>query len=81
MPAVSSDERAKEEYPDEVRELMASHPSIKAIYVDTEGAIRHILPPKDTGLKWEMLTHRVAEDRESGEILDICFAMYGQPEN
>ena len=81
VPAISTDPRSSEDFPDEVRELMASHPSIKAMHVDTDGAVRHILPPKESGITWEMLTHRVMIDRDTEEVLDICFAMFGQPED
>ena len=75
------DPRSSDDYPDEVRELMANHSSIRAKFFDTDGTIRHILPPKESGITWNMLTHRIVIDKDTEEVLDICFAMFGQPED
>ena len=50
VPAISSDPRAEDDLPDEVRELAASHPPIRTISIDTDGAVRHMLPSKETGI-------------------------------
>ena len=34
-----------------------------------------------SGIAWDVLTHRVVVDRDTEEVLDICFAMFGQPED
>ena len=81
MPAISGDSRASDEIPEEIRELRAAHHSAKAMFVDNDEAKRHMLPPKESGITLDMLTHRITTDRSTGEVLDICFVMFGQPEN
>ena len=40
-----------------------------------------ILHPKDSGITWDMLTHRVTTDLHSGDILDCIFTLHGEPED
>ena len=71
--------RATPEVPDAVAKLSATHDPIEVLMVERKGAKRFQLPPKDVGVSWSMLTHRVTMDMYQGEVLDVQFAWAGDP--
>ena len=78
---VASDARAAADYPAEVNELLATHEPIQVLVVETDSAKRFQLPPKDSHVSWDMLTHRLSMDRNSNEVLETMFVWLGQPED
>ena len=61
LPHVAPYPKALDALPDAVAELMEADESINVLMVETRGAKRFQLPPKDNIVSWSLLTHRVTE--------------------
>ena len=78
-PQVAPNTRATRDLPNAVAELMATAKSINILLVETKDAKRFQLPPKDSGVLWDMLTHRFTMELPQGEVLGVQFVRLGQP--
>ena len=76
-----SDARAAADYPAEVAELLSTHESSQVLVVETDSAARFLLPPEDSHVSWDMLTHRLTMDRNTKEVIEKLFVWMGQPED
>ena len=80
-PSAVTDPRAStRDHPDEARGLLATHPSSQVWEVDTVDTKRFILPPKDSGISWGKLSHRVTMDSNTQDVLECIFIWLGDPE-
>ena len=77
----SEGSREAQDYPPEVAELLSTDESIQVLIEDTTSARRFQLPPKDSCISWDTLSHRVTLDRQTSEALEILHIWMGQPED
>ena len=77
----SADPRASGDYPDEVLEVVAEFPATQIVTIDTTSAVRFQLPPKGSGVAWDILTHRITMDVSGGDVLGFQIAFLGRPED